>query len=211
MSLEAFRVLEQPGMAAIARDLDMRVLWTNDEFARQNGKTPAEMLGTTLHDILPAPLAEERIRMMEPAIRGERVVAYFQLWKGKRYLTRVWPLDPASFGVPGIFVVLAPWQAEVENTPYEDLPIVASPELAELTVLSRRELEVLYQLALGMSAKDIASRFFRSVSTIERHIESIHAKLGFSNRAEVVRFFVERGLLAFSEAQWQRFIQEHQG
>ena len=49
--------------------------------------------------------------------------------------------------------------------------------LGELDVLSPRELEVLTLLGHGMAIKDIAETLQRSTKTIERHRESIVAKL----------------------------------
>ena len=52
--------------------------------------------------------------------------------------------------------------------------------------LSRRELEVLQLLALGLGHDDIAARLGLSPKTVRTHIERIFLKLGVQNRAQAV-------------------------
>lgn len=68
--------------------------------------------------------------------------------------------------------------------------------------LTRRELEVLYSVAEGATAQQISQQLHVALKTIERHCESIFRKLGLPNRASVVRFAVERGILGFPRDQW---------
>jgi hypothetical protein len=41
---------------------------------------------------------------------------------------------------------------------------------------------------------------------VEKHLESVHRKLGTKSRAELVRLAVERGLQAFTEAEWSQIV-----
>ncbi len=61
--------------------------------------------------------------------------------------------------------------------------------------LTPRESEVLQQLALGLTNKQIALALGMSEHTAKYHISSIYGKLGVLNRAEAVREGVRRGLL----------------
>jgi two-component system response regulator NreC len=67
---------------------------------------------------------------------------------------------------------------------------------AENDSLSEREHEVLRLLALGHTNQEIAAQLFISVRTAESHREHIMGKLGLSSRAELVRYAIDRGLLA---------------
>ena len=49
---------------------------------------------------------------------------------------------------------------------------------------TKRELEVLYQLLLGMSNKDISDALFISEHTTKAHLASIYKKLGVTNRVQ---------------------------
>ena len=44
---------------------------------------------------------------MRQSLEQGTMVAYQQVWLGVRWLTRVWPLDPAAFGHPGYFVIMS--------------------------------------------------------------------------------------------------------
>jgi two-component system response regulator NreC len=61
--------------------------------------------------------------------------------------------------------------------------------------LSPREREVLDLTAQGLTAREVATSLDISSNTVERHRANIMAKLGFSNRAQLVRYAVENGLV----------------
>lgn len=61
--------------------------------------------------------------------------------------------------------------------------------------LTRRELEVLRELASGFSNQEIAGRLFISENTVKYHVHSILEKLNLSDRREVGAYAREHGLL----------------
>ncbi len=65
----------------------------------------------------------------------------------------------------------------------------------ELEQLSGREMEILVLLAKGFTNREISEQIFLSVKTIEAHRAKIYAKLGFSNRAQLVEFALRHKLL----------------
>jgi DNA-binding CsgD family transcriptional regulator len=62
--------------------------------------------------------------------------------------------------------------------------------------ITRRELEILGQIAAGLSNREIASRLFVSENTVKTHASRLFDKLGARRRTEAVRIARERGLLA---------------
>jgi DNA-binding NarL/FixJ family response regulator len=72
-----------------------------------------------------------------------------------------------------------------------DIPI-NDPELDQLT---NREREVLRLLARGYAYKEIASRLFISIKTVETHVSSVLRKLQLSNRHELSRWANDRRLV----------------
>ncbi|MEE8599561.1 response regulator transcription factor [Euzebya tangerina] len=62
--------------------------------------------------------------------------------------------------------------------------------------LTRKEREVLSQLAQHVSNKEIAERLHVSAATVKTHLSNIYGKLGVTSRREAVVVGVERGLLA---------------
>ena len=61
--------------------------------------------------------------------------------------------------------------------------------------LTARESEILELLCLGLKNSEIAERLFRSVRTIEHHVDSILGKLGTRSRAEVPAIAQREGLV----------------
>jgi len=72
-----------------------------------------------------------------------------------------------------------------------DIPI-NDPELDQLTA---REREVLRHLARGYAYKEIASRLFISIKTVETHVSSVLRKLQLSNRHELSRWASDRRIV----------------
>lgn len=62
--------------------------------------------------------------------------------------------------------------------------------------LTARERGILRLVALGHTSREIADRLVLSVRTVETHRARVQRRLGLSSRAELVRWALERGLLA---------------
>jgi len=76
----------------------------------------------------------------------------------------------------------------------------APPSLDPLVVervdrLTSREREVLVAVAAGSSNIEIAENLFVGAATVKTHVSSILTKLGLNNRAQVVAFAYESGLV----------------
>jgi DNA-binding NarL/FixJ family response regulator len=69
------------------------------------------------------------------------------------------------------------------------------PQRAGDPTLTRRELEVLRELALGMSNLEIANRLFISENTVKYHVHSILEKLDLSDRRDAANYAREHGLI----------------
>jgi DNA-binding NarL/FixJ family response regulator len=54
---------------------------------------------------------------------------------------------------------------------------------------------VLKLIAEAYSSKEIAIELFISVKTVERHRQNILGKLGMSDRVELTRYAIRRGLI----------------
>ncbi|GAA3438230.1 helix-turn-helix transcriptional regulator [Kutzneria kofuensis] len=60
------------------------------------------------------------------------------------------------------------------------------------TTLTGRELEVAELVAVGASNKEIAARLVISIRTAEKHLANIMKKLGFTSRAQLAAWVVDR-------------------
>lgn len=77
----------------------------------------------------------------------------------------------------------------------EELARTKEPPRPGDPTLTRRELEVLRELASGLSNQEIAERLFISENTVKYHVHSILEKLNLSDRREVGAYAREHGLL----------------
>lgn len=67
-------------------------------------------------------------------------------------------------------------------------------DLGCLTVLTRRELEILGHIGDGLTSQEIARKLHRSAKTIEWHRAQIGGKLGVKSRVELARIAIAAGL-----------------
>ena len=65
----------------------------------------------------------------------------------------------------------------------------------QFDVLTPRELQVVKLIAEAYTSKAIAKELFISVKTVERHRQNILEKLGMSDRVELTRYAIRRGLI----------------
>jgi two-component system response regulator NreC len=73
---------------------------------------------------------------------------------------------------------------------------LAAAAPGEASVLTRRETEVLRMVALGHTNSEIADKLYLSIRTVETHRSNIQSKLKVSRRADLVRYALERHLIA---------------
>jgi DNA-binding NarL/FixJ family response regulator len=83
----------------------------------------------------------------------------------------------------------------------QSLPLKAAARVTrkksdDLTV---REREVAALIGQGISNAEIAGQLMVSKRTVETHIGNILSKLGFTQRAQIVRWALEAGLAKSSE------------
>jgi two-component system response regulator NreC len=74
------------------------------------------------------------------------------------------------------------------------MPIIVSEE-KRIEQLSKREHEVLLDVAYGYTNKEVADRLHMSVKTVEGHKARIREKLNLATRAEIVRYALHQGWL----------------
>ena len=195
------------GLGALVRDEDLRVRWCDEAYASLCEMPADDMVGTTLHNIMPGPAARERELILREVIETGEPATLVQFGNDKRLLCRILPIDAESFGYRGVLCLIAEGPLiEQDRTRGDGARLVRTPHLDDLATLTKAELRTLYDIGCGHSNQDTADRQFRSVRTIENHVESIHKKLGTSTRSALVRLATERGVHGFSPEEWDTIV-----
>lgn len=73
-------------------------------------------------------------------------------------------------------------------------PVVPGPRLPEGLSLSAREAEMLAYIVRGLRNSEIADHCFLSVNSVKTYIRGAYRKIGVSNRAQAVLWWVRQGL-----------------
>jgi len=87
-----------------------------------------------------------------------------------------------------------PALADLMVSPYVGKP--SRRDASRAGILTRREREVCELLAYGHTNAEVAEKLFISDRTVETHRTNIMAKLGLRNRAGLVRYAIDNGLLS---------------
>jgi DNA-binding NarL/FixJ family response regulator len=143
-----------------------------------------------------------RLKMQQPSLP----VLIFSTYDNPTYIARAVALGASGYVLKGAgreeFVVAIRTVAGGETAwSREDLRRVtgalATPRLdAEVDVpLTQRESEVLRQLALGLTNKEIAQALHISYETVKEHVQHILRKLGVSDRTQAAVWAVRKGLV----------------
>ena len=93
------------------------------------------------------------------------------------------------FFLIGLYVNRRAQQKEVRKDPEAD------PAKIEELGLSKREYEVLKEIANGLSNKQIADRLFVSESTVKTHVSNVLLKLDAKRRTQAIRVAKQMGIL----------------
>lgn len=72
---------------------------------------------------------------------------------------------------------------------------MSNQSFSTVTQLTGRESEVLQLIALGRTAKEAAQMLEIAPCTVERHIENVRLKTRTRNRAHMVAYVIQKGLL----------------
>ena len=118
-------------------------------------------------------------------------------WLDYRHLARAQSETAYIALIALIFLALGGWAALQlfgrRGPPAE--PFDGNPQAQASLGISPRELEVLEQLAAGLSNKEIADKLHVSPHTVKTHIARLFEKLGARRRTEAILKARELGLL----------------
>jgi DNA-binding CsgD family transcriptional regulator len=193
----------EPGVSVAILDEQGTVLFLNAETIRIffNNTPPEPVRGKRLDQLgFPRPWVEERLAVFRQMKDDPRPRLMRTVWHGHQQFSWVRLIPADTPGEAPTFMVITrrvPAGQESERLLQAEQGVIESGviRLGDLDVLTPRELEVLTLLGNGLSIKDIAESLGRSVKTVERHRESIGAKLGLSKAVVLADLAREAGLV----------------
>jgi DNA-binding CsgD family transcriptional regulator len=185
----------EPGIGFSLVDGSGVVVFTNQRAAELFLKaTPAEAMGRPLGELFGESWTSERLAMFEQIARTGVPVISRHIRHGVRVQSTIRLIsEPEDAERLFLVVTVEGTHDPVDPGGYE---IVESKlvHLGPLDPLTRREIEVLALIGHGMTTPQIAKVLHRSPRTVERHCDSIRAKLDGASRVQLAEFARRAGL-----------------
>ena len=150
----------------------------------------AETLRETRGTPLPAAWQQEYKRAVRIARTSLETQVFSALWATGRRLSLDQVLDDQE--PKPLFPPSSPSNDGESSLAQYDAEL---PSAASAVGLTRRELDVLYLLAQGLTNEQIAEKLIVSTRTINAHLRSIYSKLGVSSRVAAVRYALDNQLI----------------
>lgn len=210
---EAWLALAQtPGIGVSITDSAGRLLFVNDtSLVLFSGSTNVDYEGKTIADFHPPEFVAERLEIIRRVLDENKPLSLRHIYNGRAIVSTIWPFRDKSAPFNRVLVVTRPIASgEIEGLLPKDIETVKTEYigLGPLSVLTKREFEVLVLLGHGLSIPKAASILHRSPKTLERHKESIGKKLSIHNQADLVQLVTSMGL-EIEDTKLTRFIESN--
>lgn len=189
----------EPGVGVAVVSLTGLIEYVNERTAAVFTRgSPEDCIGYHLHEIFDQAWADERLRVFQHVKGTGRPVIVRSIRHGQRIQSTVREIhaelsDDAS-DCPRFLVVTVEGEHDPAQPDQYDIVEAETVSFGELDPLTAREIEVLAMIGHGMTAAQIAKALHRSPRTIERHTDSIRAKLRETSRVQLAAFARRAGL-----------------
>lgn len=149
--------------------------------------------------------AARRIRASHPNIR----VIFLSAFMHDRYVEQALRAGASGYvtkGDPGDAILRAIRSVAAGNSAFSpaiqarivvgnDGPRLGETVKTTASTISARELEVLRQIARGLTNKEIAAKMTLSTRTVDRHVSRLMTKLDIHDRVSLARYAIREGLV----------------
>lgn len=187
-----------PGIGVSIVDSEGRLLFVNDTtLVLFSGDSSTDYHGKSIADFHPPAFVQERLEMIRRVLAENKPIAIDHVYRGRRITSTLWPIRDKTAPFNRVLVVTRPAsQAALDELIPNDIETIETKhiDLGQLSVLTRRELEVAVLLGHGLTVPQVAATLHRSPKTIERHREAIGKKLCMHSQAQLVQLITWMGL-----------------
>jgi DNA-binding CsgD family transcriptional regulator len=156
-----------------------------------------DVIGRRLIDLGHAAYYKERMQFVSRQIQLGRPGIVRSIRMGTQTLVHIHPVtDHSEFAEPIVLVIAARSNDQQWRAAFGDIDVLEPTvqDLGQLALLSRRELEVLAYVGMGMGVDETAARLHRSRETVISHRKSLMRKLACGNASQLAMFAFRAGL-----------------
>lgn len=118
----------------------------------------------------------------------------------KGYLLKNTELAELMLAIKTVLAHKKYFASEIGIKMYEQKSGVSNGDMTSPRVLTKREKEVLKELANGMTSKEIAAKLELSKRTIDTHRQNLINKLQVKNTAELIKYAYDSGIMHESDS-----------
>lgn len=189
-------LVEDSSCLVMVMDSDGAIYYANEVASGLLNKASVlTVTGRRLREFTTVPVAEERIAFIREAIASVQAITVDGMIGGywRRITYRPMPHEVGQR--PRVLAVGRLASSYHDKSRPAGVLRAKHDDTGILSVLSKREIEILCYIGEGLSAGDIAKILHRSVKTIEWHRVALGNKLGIANRVELARIAIRAGLV----------------
>ena len=186
-----------PHTGVFIGDIDGYCLHTNRAFRQLlYNDVSVDPKGLNIRDLEPAPVAEERIRIIREVCTSGKPVALKHTRLGRRVESFLHPWNPDDHDGEAEHIICLSQIADPELPDSTDCDVVESSfsSWGPLDRLTKRQLEVLALLREGYSHKEVGAALQVSPKTVETHRDQLVRRLGVPSTLAAIRLADRAGL-----------------
>ncbi len=185
------------GVRIVVMTADGRFVFADAAVNARYAPPGETVVGRQVADVVEPELALELTKIARDVVRLGEPVTVFWVARGFGICSSAHPLPGSWKGQKLVLVASHDKVSGSRPSPTDSGVRVVRPiarDLGPLSVLTRRELQILALIADGLTSAQIADRLGRSVKTVEWHRVSIGQKLGLKSRVELAHIGLIAGI-----------------
>lgn len=194
--------------------LDLRYQWVTAWYAGLFGlDRPAQMIGRSMRDFLPAQFCDEWQMLVIRAAKSGEVFSVCHMFAGARTFANVYKL--VNCPTPAVFIALtvedplvstARVRIEAHLPPSGRTVYARHPHMGPFRSLSATQMDTLRLLAMGRDLIQISQVLDIDPEQVSRLIDSAQSMLQMDSAPALSVFAFEKGLHLYTEPEWAHVI-----